>query len=117
MNKILFLIFLLIVAVICSKNVKEHFHNICPNPNKLVHGIQYSFFPYGTQETLDIGRRGCHSSKYWDCVHKHPQLKTGDPLTPVIHSDCARYSNKECEFPGMLSHSKQEPYYQYHNSV
>ena len=99
-----------------DENMKQNVEEFCPTlpPLKgLVHFRQFSFLPYSMKNIINLGRRGCHSAHYWDCVHKHPDLKRGDEITDKIHEDCACYSNKECHFPEMLSHSRTEPYYQY----
>ena len=102
----------IVIGHLCLCGRIENFKELSALPG-LTHFRQFSFLPYYTKNVQNLGRRGCHSAQYWDCVHKHPDLKRGDPITQDIHDSCAKVSNDKCDFPARLSHSRSEPHYQY----
>jgi len=104
------LILLVIVSVTCNVQ-KEHFYT----PG-LTHVRNYTFTPYFMNNTIDVSKRGCETSKYWNCVDNHPKTKNGYEINKVpddVDQDCKKHSNSQCYFPEFISHSKQEPYFQY----
>lgn len=131
---LILLILLIIVPVFCGKYV-EHFY-IEGKPNSIIYhnhkldkygnlklqddAGEYTFIPYRTSFIRNVGHRGCETSKYWDCVDKHPETKEGYEINKVpekIQKDCKRYSSDQCYFPEFISHARTEPYYQYFQYV
>jgi len=123
MNHIyIFILFLLIILPIFYQNI-EHFYTQCPNthPTKLAdldHLLprEYTFTPYHMENTIDVSKRGCETSKYWDCVINHPRNKEYEDVSTIpdkVNEECKKHSDSVCQFPERISHSRSEPYYQY----
>ena len=75
----------------------------------------FSFTPYFMSNTLDVSHRGCEAAKYWNCVNAHPltakQHVVGE-IEPQVVTDCKKYSDEQCAFPALVSHSRKLPYLQ-----
>jgi len=121
MNKLLILCFMLLAIFIFCGDKSEYFTQQLVTKCKqkgITHHRQFSFLPYYTKNVKNMGKRGCHTDKYWDCVYRHPTtIRNGNEITPnditpEVHEQCVKQSNGNCEFPELLSHSRTEPYYQ-----
>lgn len=77
------------------------------------HVRHYSFIPYYMKNVISNSKRGCHADKYWDCIHKHHDMKRFGEIPEDVHNYCKKYSDDNCCFPERLSHSRTDPYYQY----
>lgn len=127
MNKgYLILLFLLIITpVLCNKSIKEKFYNYPGYDKPKTLRLQddsgkYTFTPYRMDFTRNLSQRGCETSKYWDCIDKHPLTKNGYEINKIpekVQNDCKRYSSDQCYFPEFISHARTEPYYQYFQYV
>src|SRR3989344_8728334 len=109
---ILIIVLLIISPLICNKKQIEKFFY-----PKLNQSTSYTFTPYHTDFTKNIGHRGCENSKYWDCITNHPSTTDTNNVNETVHTDCKQYSNDQCKFPSIISQSRNYPYYQYLNYV
>jgi hypothetical protein len=111
---ILIIVLLIITPVLC-KNIKETFAGFT-STSGLTHPTLYTFDPYYKNGTIDISHRGCETSHYWNCVDNHPLTKEGYLINNIpekVDCDCKAYSNSKCYFPEIVSHTRNEPYFQY----
>lgn len=119
--QITFLLLLIVLPALCYKSNPEYLEYFKPeklgeSTSKLIHNIQYTFTPYYMNNTRNISQRGCETSKYWDCVNRHPDTphdQSVNAITDKVDQECRHYSNNACYFPEMISHNRTEPYFQY----
>ena len=130
MNRELLLIgsiLLLVVVVVCmSTCTKETFTKLYKDNNFAYYVSndpsllsakthQYTFLPQRMENVIGLGKRGCESAKYWECVHRDPNMKAGGNISSETHAKCVKSSDEKCFFPERMAQSRTDPYYMYLN--